>query len=118
MNRLYSVLPWGVIVLGALHMAATWKIYDSLDSPALWFFNGGIVLVFGGVLNLINRRYGAGALGLRWFCRVVNVVTLIFATFSGVVGGASTASLLVVLGLMGAIAVLSFLRQSTSVTAV
>jgi hypothetical protein len=59
MSRLYGVLPWGLIALGTLHMAATWRFYRELTSASLWFFNGGLVLVFAGVLNLINRRHGA-----------------------------------------------------------
>ena len=110
MNGLYAVLPWGVIALGTLHMAATWRIYDQLTSAALWFFNGGIVLVLAGVLNLVNRRYGADARGLRVMCRATNVVTLCFAAVSGIVGGAGPTSLVIVLGLMGGVTLLSFLR--------
>lgn len=109
MNRIYKTLPWGIIVLGALHMAATFKIYDAMTPAALWFFNGGIVLVVAGVLNFVNYRYGAEARGLRWFCRALNLVLLAFSVVSGIVDGASVASLIVVLGLLGGITVLSFL---------
>jgi len=118
MNRLYGILPWGVIALGALHMAATLRFFDRLSSSALWFFNGGIVLVFGGVLNLINRRYGTDAVGVRRFCQAVNTVTLAFTTISGLVDDASIASLFVVLGLMGTVTVLSFLRPALQSSAV
>jgi hypothetical protein len=84
-RRLYGVLPWGMVVLGLLHMAATFKLYDALTTRALWFFNGGIVIVACGLLNLVNRRHGAGATSLRWLCQGLNVVTLAFATVSGFV---------------------------------
>src|SRR5687768_11390967 len=99
MKRAYGTLPWGIIALGVLHMAATWKVYDALTPAALWFFNGGIVLVFTGAINLINRAHGAKTPALRWFCRAVNVVMLCFSTISGIVTGAGVVSLVVVLGL-------------------
>jgi hypothetical protein len=118
MNRLYAVLPWPVIALGLVHMGATWRFYDHVTPTALWFFNGGIVLLFAGVLNLVNRRYGADAIGLLWFCRLSNVVTLCFATIAGFVGGGGTASLVIVLGIMGGLTLLSFLRPALSKSAV
>jgi hypothetical protein len=59
-NRLYGVLPWGIIALDTVHMAATWRFYDTLTPASLWFFNGGIGLVFTGVL--IKRRHAPGFL--------------------------------------------------------
>jgi len=107
MNILYGLLPWGIIALGSVHMAATWRLYHELTPASLWFFNGGIVLVFTGVLNLINRHHGARVFAIRRFCLAVNVVMLCFASVSGVVGKASVASLIVVIGLMAAVTVLS-----------
>jgi len=98
---------WLVIVLGVFHMAATWRFYRELTPAALWFFNAGIVLVFTGALNLVAYRAGQVA-SVRWFCRCVNVVMTCFAAVSGVVSGGSTASLVVVLAVMGALTLLSF----------
>jgi hypothetical protein len=117
MKRAYGLLPWGIIVLGVLHMAATWRFYDHLTPAALWFFNGGIVLIFTGALNLINRRHSAEVPALRWFCRGVNVVTMCFATISGLVGGASVIELIVVIGMMGTVTVLSFMRTASATLA-
>jgi hypothetical protein len=88
-------------------MAATWRLYYELTPASLWFFNGGIVLVFTGVLNLINRHHGAGVRAIRRFCFVVNLVMLCFASISGVVGGAGVTSLILVIGLMAAVTLLS-----------
>lgn len=93
-------------------MAATWRLFPTLTQSALWFLNGGIVLVFTGVLNLINRAHGAGARSLRWFCQGVNLVMLCFAALAGVVGKASAAELAVVLTLIGAITLLSALQPA------
>jgi hypothetical protein len=30
MSLLHGVLPWGLIALGTLHMAATWRFYHEL----------------------------------------------------------------------------------------
>lgn len=108
MRRAYGLLPWGPIALGLVHMAATWRLFAALTPSALWFFDGGIVLVFTGALNLVNRAHGASAPALRWFCRGVNVVILCFATVSGLVDKASAVQLVVVVGLIGAITLLSF----------
>jgi hypothetical protein len=111
-RRAYGLLPWGLIALGLLHMAATWRLFPSLTPSALWFFNGGIMLLFTGVLNLINRAHGAGAPSLRWFCRGVNLVMLCFAALAGVVGKATAVQLAVILTLIGAITLLSAFRPA------
>ena len=62
MRRIYGILPWGMIALGILHMAATWR-YSALTASALWFFSAGIATVLAGSLNLLNHAYGAIAPG-------------------------------------------------------
>ena len=59
MRGAYGLLPWGLIALGVLHMAATWRFFTTVTPSALWFFDGGIMLVFTGTLNLVNRAHGA-----------------------------------------------------------
>jgi hypothetical protein len=114
MRGAYGLLPWGLIALGVLHMAATWRFFTTVTPSALWFFDGGIMLVFTGTLNLVNRAHGASAPALRWFCRGVNVVILCFATFSGLVGNASAVQLVLVVSLIGAIALLSFSQAAVT----
>jgi hypothetical protein len=108
-KRVYGLLPWFLIALGAVHCAATWRFYHQLTPAALWFFNGGIVLIFTGVLNLINHASGAEVKTIRWFCRAANVVMLGFTVISGVVGKAGIGSMIALVGIMGAITVLSFM---------
>jgi hypothetical protein len=109
-RRAYGILPWGIIALGMLHMAATPSRFETLTPSAFWFFGGGFPLLFTGALNLLNRAYGAMAPGLRWVCRATNVAILAFASVGGLVTGASAAELAVVLGLMGTLTILSWTR--------
>jgi hypothetical protein len=111
-HRLYGVLPWGIIALGVLHMAATWRYFDQLTQQALWFFNGGLVMVFAAVLNLVNRAHGVRATSLRIFTRVTNILLLGFALLAGLVGRAKPLELVVIVGVLGAIAVLSMTRKA------
>ena len=108
MRRIYGILPWGMIALGILHMAATWR-YSALTASALWFFSAGIATVLAGSLNLLNHAYGAIAPGLRWFCRGTNVFMLGFTALSGVVTNASVAAMAIIVGLFGAFTILSWM---------
>lgn len=111
MRRTYGILPWGIIALGVLHMAATWRVSSTLTASALWFSSAGIVAVLTGSLNLLNRAYGADAQGLRWFCRGTNVFMLCFTALSGVVTNASALELAIVIGLFGGVTILSWMRS-------
>ena len=111
MRRMYGILPWGMVALGVLHMAATWRVSSTLTASALWFFSAGIVWVLTGSLNLLNRAYGADAPGLGWFCRGTNVFILCFTALSGVVTNASASGLAIVVGLVGAVTILSWMRS-------
>lgn len=109
MRRAYRILPWGMIALGVLHMAATGRVSSTLSPSAIWFFSGGVVAVLTGSINLLNNAYGAAAPGLRWFCRGVNVFMLCFTALSGVVTNASAAELAIVVGLFGTVTILSWM---------
>jgi hypothetical protein len=91
-------------------MAATWRVSSTLTASALWFFSAGIAWVLTGSLNLLNRAYGANAPGLRWFCRGTNVFMLCFTALGGVVTNASALGLTIVVGLFGAVTILSWMR--------
>lgn len=112
MRRAYGILPWGMIALGVLHMAATWRYSNTLSASALWFFSAGIATLLTGSLNLLNHAYGAIAPGLRWFCRGMNLVMLCFTALSGVVTNASASTMAIVVGLFGAVTILSWMRST------
>ena len=66
MRRLYLVLACLILLLGLVHVSATFALFDALTSRAVWFAGGGMAIIFTGVLNLLNRAYGAAAPGVRW----------------------------------------------------
>jgi hypothetical protein len=106
----YAVLGWGIVALGVVHMAATFRIFGALTGAAIWFFTGGIAMVLTGGLDLLNRAYGAAAPGLRWFCIATNVAMTALSLVSGRVGRARLGELVFVVGWFAATAVVSTLR--------
>lgn len=112
MKHLYAIVSWGIVALSALHMLATFHIFHSLNSAALWFFSGGITLALTGTLNLLHRSYGHIAPGLRRVCIGTNILITIFGLLSGIVTHASIPSFILVLGLTGGATVLSLSRRA------
>jgi hypothetical protein len=110
MRRTYGFLSCAVIAFGVLHMAATWRRFDHLNSSALWFFSGGLPPVLIGGINLVHRAYGAIAPGLRWFCRGSNVALVAFSIAGGLVTHATAVQLAIVIGLMIAVTTFSWMR--------
>jgi hypothetical protein len=104
----YAVLTWLLAALGVLHMASTWRLHSATPFTRVWFFGSGLAMAQAAALNLLNRRYGRSAPGLAWTTRAVNVVILAFAVVAGVVTGASTGELVVMLGVLAALLVLSW----------
>lgn len=107
---LYSILSWGVVLLGTVHMLTTAALTGASAPGRLWFFGAGIAMVLAGALNLLNRAYGAGAVGVRWVCIGSNLLMTCFAVVAGVFSNAGPAQFIVVLGLVGGVTVLSLLR--------
>jgi hypothetical protein len=112
MKYLYAILSWGIVALGVLHMIATFRVSHTLNSAALWFFSGGMVLVLTGILNLLNRAYGRIAPALRRVCIGTNIFMTIFGVLSGVVTHAGIAGFTLVLGLLGGATALSLSRRT------
>ena len=100
MSRLYLVLAVLVILLGVVHVSATAALFDALNSRAIWFAGGGLAIILTGVLNLLNRAYGAAARGVRWAAVGANAAMTVFSALAGVAGAASGAELVVIVGLM------------------
>jgi len=113
-RRTYGFLSWVIIAFGVVHMAATWSRFDQLNSSALWFFSGGLPAVLVGGINLVHRTYGAPAPGLRWFCRASNVGLVAFSVVGGVVTHATPLQMVIVIGLMAAVASLSWMQPLPS----
>jgi hypothetical protein len=108
MRRLYLVLACLVILLGLVHFAATFGTFDAFTDRAVWFASGGLAILLTGILNVLNRAYGAAAPGLRWATFGANAVMTLFAALAGIAGGASDAQLVVIVGLLAATTLVSF----------
>jgi hypothetical protein len=107
MRTLYLILAVLIILLGLVHISATFLLFDALNSRAVWFASGGLAIVLTGLLNLLNRAYGAGAPGVRWVTVGANAVMTLFAALAGLAGAASGAQLVVIVGMMAAATLLS-----------
>ena len=114
MKTTYLLIGWAIIALGVLHISATPRFFHALTSSALWFASGGLALVLTGTLNLLNRTYGQEARGLRKACVAANIVMAVFSLVSGLVGHASAAMLVVVVGLMSGASALSLTRAAVA----
>ena len=100
MRQLYLGLALSIILLGLVHAGATTILFDELNSRAVWFASGGVAIILTGVLNLLNRAYGATASGVRLASIFANLVMTIFAALAGYAGAASGAQLAIIVGLM------------------
>ena len=96
MRALYLVLALLVVLLGLVHLAATFALFDALTGRAVWFASGGVAIVLTGVINLLNRAYGSAAPGVRWAAIGANVVMTGFAALAGLAGAASDAQMVVI----------------------
>lgn len=103
----YGIASWLLLAFGLVHIAAAPSRFDAVSSSALWFVSGGVLLIVVASLNLLNRTYGATALGLRRVALAVNVVNLALAIASGIVGRSGVAGWVIVLGILIPLTVLS-----------
>ena len=114
MRTFYLILAVLIILLGLVHIGATFMLFDALTGRAIWFASGGVAIVLTGLLNLLNRAYGATAPGVRWAAIGTNLVMTGFAALAGVAGAASDAQLMMIVGLMAAGTIVSMLRPGVS----
>ena len=112
MKILYGLLAVAILMLGVLHMATTFRLSSS-PAAKVWFFYAGVAIVFHGVLNLLNRRYGPGAPGLRAACIGANILMVCCAVVAGRLTGASLAGQAVMLTVLTSVLVLSVLRSAS-----
>jgi hypothetical protein len=113
MRHLYLVLALLIILLGLVHLVATFSLFDEINSRAIWFASGGVAIIFTGILNLRNRAYGRSARGVRWASFGANAVMTIFAALAGVAGAAADVQLVVIVGLMAAAALMSLMPAAS-----
>ncbi len=114
MPFIYSLISAAIVVLGILHMASTSRLTASA-AFRVWFFGAGLAMALTGALNLLNRRYGLAAFGLRVVCIGTNAIMIGLAGVAGQVTGASAVAQVVMLSVLTSALILSTLR-SASVT--
>ena len=56
MNLIYKILTILLILLGIVHTAFTPVFYNSFIPAALWFAGTGLLLIFGGLINLAYQK--------------------------------------------------------------
>ena len=88
-SRLYALMAAAIVAVGCLHMVTTFRLSSATPAGKVWFFGSGIAIALAGVLNLLNRRYGLAAPGLRAVCIGTN---LMIAGLAGIAGGVTRAS--------------------------
>ena len=111
-HRFYAFVGWAIVALGVLHMLATLRLSASTPAFRIWFFGSGMAMALAGALNLLHRAYGHSAAGVRIVCWAANTLLTLFAIAAGAVSGASTGEYIVILSLVVAALVLSFLRAA------
>ena len=85
-TRVHLAIAWAIIVLGLVHIGATWLLYPEVSNRALWFASGGIAMSLGGALNVLQRLYAA-APGISTVCVAGNVsLTILAAAFVALAG--------------------------------
>jgi hypothetical protein len=85
--RVHLAIAWSLVVLGIVHVAATWFFFPRISGAALWFASGGIAMSLGGALNVLQRLYAALAPGLRPACLAGNLaMTALAAAFVALAG--------------------------------
>ena len=108
---LYASVAAAILALGLLHMATTFRLSSSPESK-VWFFGAGLAIAFGGVLNLLNGRYGPGAIGLRAACIGANILMVGFGAVAGRVTRASAAEQAIILTMLVSALILSATRSA------
>ena len=54
MKLVDRILAWVLLVLGCVHCAVTFVVHKTFTVEAIWFVSGGLVLIFGALLNLVR----------------------------------------------------------------
>ena len=102
-TRTHLAIGWAIIVLGLVHIGATWLLYTELSNRALWFASGGIAMSVGGAINVLQRLYAASAPAVSPACLLANVALTLLASMFVVLAGARVArdpQFLLLLGLL------------------
>lgn len=78
MERLDRITGWLIFGIGMLHCGVTFLLFKGYSDAAMWFFSGGLAMMYSAALNLLRVRYADVAPGLRKVCAAVNFSLLAF----------------------------------------
>ena len=76
--RVYLLVSWALVTLGALQLLVTPLRYGGLTETALWFAAAGYAVALTGAVNLLNLRAGLRQLTLKRICLAANVVLTLY----------------------------------------
>ncbi len=77
--RLYLVVGWSLVSIGAIQMMFSPFRFRSFDEAALWFATAGIAVILTGALNILNLGRQRADAGLRRVCVAANIaITVVF----------------------------------------
>lgn len=108
--RAHLAIAWSLVVLGIVHIAATWILFSRVSSSALWFASGGVAMSLGGALNVLQRLYVRRAPGVWPACLAGNLAMTALAAMFVTLAGARVVrepQFLMLLGLLLATTALS-----------
>ncbi|HEY7617484.1 MAG TPA: hypothetical protein VH744_11820 [Terriglobales bacterium] len=74
MKRFDRVCAGAIFLLAIAHCLTA----GSATHARLWYFSGGLAVLFAAMLNLLRIRNGYAVKGLRMFCIAANVMLTVF----------------------------------------
>jgi hypothetical protein len=79
----YAAFAWVIVAIGTLHMFTTSRLPVGNAIGKIWFFGSGLAIALVGALNLLHRSYGVACFGVRFVCRIANVLLLLLVSLRG-----------------------------------
>lgn len=73
------IFAWILLLLGCAHCAVAFVVHKRLSIEAIWFFSGGLAVIFGALLNLLRLSCPDDRLAAR-VSALANL--LLFAVFA------------------------------------
>ena len=104
MKTLYTVAIIGIILLGIVHSALSFKKYNQLSAEAFWFFSAGLALIFAGLANGLHYQLQL-PITFRYVL-AINVLLVLFTAFLAIKVPAPTTLLLAIFSALLCIAIL------------
>lgn len=118
MRTLDRILAWALVVLGLVHCAVTPIVHARWSIDAIWFFSGGLAIVFAGMMNLLRIAYAAVAPATRLASLLANVLLLSLTLgVASTVTLASSPQVIVAVILVGVELILAAVRRDVTISA-